>query len=307
MNDNSTTSGRMIAIRRLLTEQVRASGRNTRPTRHKRHTFLASIAAFAIAGAVTGGAVSAVAAVTGNNSDTVAAQSAAYGFVGTHGRLLGGPMTATGTIRTTLDFGSAPAGATGLVIALDCYTANNIVATVQSKGDVSSGKCSGVGASEVTVKGQAKQKITITSTSAAKYTVWASWVKEKPLPGESPQQKAALADGQVTHDEYVAAFNRYSGCLTAAGSPLGVVSTDTPYISYSIAGSAVDSGADANCYAAEFEGIDQAWQLHANDVIDSCLATHGIVRPENATQQDTLDLLTSLQLTFSGCEIGSTK
>jgi hypothetical protein len=302
MNDDSTTSARMIATRELLAEQVRASSRNTRPTRRKRHTFLASIAAFALAGALTGGAVSTVAAVAGNNSEPSAAQNAAYGFVGSHGRLLGAPMTITDTTPTILDFGSAPAGATGLVIALDCYAANNIVATVHTKGDMSSGECSGVGATEVTVTGPAKQKITVTPAKASKYTVWASWVKEKPLPGQSPQQKAALADGQVTHDEYVAAFNRYSGCLTAAGYPLGPVPTDTPYISYAVIGGAVDSGADASCYAAEFNGIDEAWQLHANDVIDSCLAARGIALPQQATQQDALDLLTSHQLTFAGCE-----
>lgn len=304
MNDDSTTSARMIATRELLAEQVRVSGRKTH---RKRHTFLASISAFALAGALTGGAVSTVAAVAGNNSDASAAQGAAYGFVGSHGRLLGAPMTITGTTPTTLDFGSAPAGATGLVIAIDCYAANNIVATVHTKGDLGSGECSGVGTTEVTVTGQAKQKITVTPAKASKYTVWASWVKEKPLPEESLQQKAALADGHVTHDEYVAAFNRYSGCLTADGYPLGAVPTDTPYISYAVIGGAVDSGADASCYAAEFKGVDEAWQLHANDVIDSCLTAHGIAVPESHSQQDALDLLTSHQLTFAGCETDSIK
>jgi hypothetical protein len=303
MTENSTT--RVNATRQLLIDMVDAEGSPApRPqTRRRRHSILAGLGAFILAGALTGGAVSAVAAVVGNQRpDTLSAEEAVQSMVGTHGHLIGNPFVYSGTGATQIALGSKPAGATGLVLSIDCMTSNDITATVLDQGDASSGECNGTSAQEFAVKDSVAHTLRISPAGSRKYAVWVSWVKEPPLPGPSAQQAAELADGKVTFPEELAAYNRYVGCLTAAGYPMGVVPTSGPYISYAVTGAAVDSGADARCYASEFKEVDSMWQGYANQVIEICLTAHGVAIPHDHTQADYLDLMASHRLTFDGCE-----
>jgi hypothetical protein len=302
---NHSSSDRIAGTRDVLRDMVESES-VPRSRLRRRHTAVAGLAAFVLAGALTGGAVSAVAAVVSNQTpDTLAAQESAQGFIGTHGRLIGTPFVNSGNGPMQVALGSKPEGATGLLIALDCKTGNDITATILSQGDVSdSGGCSGTSAQEISINDSSTHTLTIDPTGSKDFAVWASWVKEAALPGPSAQQKAELAKGQLTFADELAAYNRYVGCLTAAGYPMGVVPTNGPYISYAVTGAAVDSGADDRCYASEFKQVDSRWQTYANNIITTCLTRHGIAAPQNASQQDYLNALASNRLTFDGCQVG---
>jgi len=102
--------------------------------------------------------------------------------------------------------------------------------------------------------------------------------------GASPEQTAELSDGEVTADEYEAAFQRYRECLSAAGYELADVQFDNHVYSFGVPGEAVDSGVDDECYSAEFRYVDMLWQ-GTDDVTNSsdtaefvreCLRDRGI-------------------------------
>ena len=79
-------------------------------------------------------------------------------------------------------------------------------------------------------------------------------------PDASPQQAAAMADGQVSDAEYHAQFDRYSECMIAAGYPLDAVNTSSLIVTYVNSSDSVSSGAEGRCYAQEFAQIDLSWQ-----------------------------------------------
>ena len=72
----------------------------------------------------------------------------------------------------------------------------------------------------------------------------------------SPQQAAELADGEVTIDEYKAAFQRFSDCMERDGRPLDDVSFNGTTELYSSSNDGVD-----DCYDKEFYAVDLVWQL----------------------------------------------
>lgn len=69
-----------------------------------------------------------------------------------------------------------------------------------------------------------------------------------------------MADGQVDEAEYRIQFDRYSDCMTAAGSPLDGVNKAGPIITYINFGASVSSGAEGRCYAEEFAQVDRMRQ-----------------------------------------------
>ena len=79
-------------------------------------------------------------------------------------------------------------------------------------------------------------------------------------PDASPQQAAAMADGEVSDAEYHAQFDRYSECMIAAGYPLDAVNTSGLIVTYVNSSDSVSSGAEGRCYAQEFAQIDPSWQ-----------------------------------------------
>ncbi|GIT78934.1 hypothetical protein LLS1_06030 [Leifsonia sp. LS1] len=100
----------------------------------------------------------------------------------------------------------------------------------------------------------------------------------------------ALDDGDVTWDEYEAAFKAYEACLARHGYEL-----DQPHISgdlmdFGVPSAAVDSGVDDTCYAFNWAQVDQAWQIAHEDTSESaqivaeCLRSHGIVPSEKYTE-----------------------
>ncbi len=81
----------------------------------------------------------------------------------------------------------------------------------------------------------------------------------------SPEQREAVDDGMITRDEYDAGFRRYEACMAQLGFALVDVREEFQVITYSITDEAVVSGADEECYNAEFVRIDSAWQVRVED------------------------------------------
>lgn len=111
-----------------------------------------------------------------------------------------------------------------------------------------------------------------------------------PTDNMSEAQIAELADGVVTSDEYHAAFDRFSACVTAGGFDLLVNGEEYDLIDYAIPGAARDAGVDEPCYFDEFAQVDTAWQLaHADtsyiaEVHRNCLIDNGIT-PEDTDEE----------------------
>ena len=101
--------------------------------------------------------------------------------------------------------------------------------------------------------------------------------------GPSLEQAAALEDGVVTREEYEAGFLRFEACMEKIGIDLigGFVSADLITYSYMPQGTAEEE----NCYYAEYDQLDGAWQLENGDhegglaFLRGCLEQYGI-RPE---------------------------
>lgn len=268
-----------------------------------RKRVIASIAAFALAGALTGGAVSAVATTNSvQSNETANARFQATEFVGTHGRLLGSPINYVGAGSAALDLGKAPRGATAVVVGFDCLDGADVEVSIDSVELLSHGNCESAIVQELPVAGAKKHSMAIDATGAGRYAVYASWVDEAPLPGPSAAQQEVMADGKLTRTEYLAALNRFAGCLTAAGYPLSAVPDDYVYYPYAVTAEAVASGADARCYASEFKEVDPSWQISVRTAVDACLVGRGIKPPGEAADLTTLlEQLLPLHLTFDQC------
>lgn len=106
----------------------------------------------------------------------------------------------------------------------------------------------------------------------------------------SPAQASALADDDVSSDEYQESFRRYSDCLESEGYTLKIDKEVNSSIRFSVPAAAVDSGVDATCYGLEFQQVDMTWQIAHQDTSDDtkrlreCLVANGI-EPKDTTEQ----------------------
>jgi hypothetical protein len=299
-SDIPSTPDRNAALRQLLVSTATTSTITSR--RPTRKAAFAAISAFALAGALTGGAVSTVAVTANSQSDpTSSAEFAAAQIMGTHARLIGTPSKAFGTGNTVVHLGSQPQTATGIVLAFDCIDAGKLTVAVDTTVE-QNGYCDGGGSAQILpLTAGEPHSITIRSSGSNKYALFAAWVNEPPLPAASAAQTAAIADGTVTQTEYIAAFNRFAGCETAGGYPLAAMPAQYVWYPYAIVDGAVSSGVDARCYASEFKQIDMAWQLSVRSTLDACLTAHGVTNPDTGDLVNDLEKLLPLHLTFDQC------
>ena len=282
---------RMTHFRKELVATVEAA-RYTKP-RFAPRSVIAAIAAFALAGAVTGGAISATAIPTAPDSTlTVDVESMAQGIVGTHAQLFGTPVVIAGNGKTLIDLGKSPDGATSIAIALNCVDAGDFTIAINGEID-STMSCTeeaaesnrehsvGMGGQH-TVKGTGRQELTIDSPSSSHYVVWVSWSAEAKEPDASEAQQAEMADGQASREEYVAAFDRFAACMSEAGQPVIGGDKSGTLIDYSTTDAAAISGIDTQCYVAEFQQVDVSWQIANEDssagtlMLKACLVAAGI-------------------------------
>jgi hypothetical protein len=227
---------------------------------------VAAVAAFALAGALTGGAI---ATATKPDPELVAAQADAAtsgrGYVTMEdGKLIGRPFLRAASGTQTIDIGQKPAGATVLVEGIGCL-GGDADTFLDSKKVSSSGDCSpgGSGANVFTVSTTGDHLVSLRTRNGARIAVWLSWARI-PKFSESAAQRQDLADGLVTRDEDLAAFNRFAGCMTALGHPLIRVTMGlVPGFSEDAA--ALTDGADNRCYSTEYKNVDAGWQIEISD------------------------------------------
>jgi hypothetical protein len=110
--------------------------------------------------------------------------------------------------------------------------------------------------------GGGAHKVTIDTDPDMTHEVWTAWVKEPPLPDQSRQQQAELRDGVVTRQEYVAAFNRFLGCMAAGGHDVGGIEQRDQDVTFpmGIPDAANNDGTYETCYVREYREVDGQWQ-----------------------------------------------
>ena len=255
----------------LREELVGLAGRQKAPTRRGTRTFLASVAAFAIAGAITGGTVAAVASSERGDDgvELVSVRVMGAQLIGQHTPLVGEPVEAIRTGESDIAMGPVPAGANSIAFALHCTTVGTVSFAINGVAmganhcvdDSDTEPGYGMFGTFITPDPDADNTITISVDGSGGYSFWAAWVT-RPGPFEpSAEQTDALADGIVDEAEYRAGLNRYIACMAEAGFTIDVLETGEPIVRYVVPGEAVTDGADERCYVSEFRDLDIAWQV----------------------------------------------
>lgn len=130
------------------------------------------------------------------------------------------------------------------------------------------------------------------------------------VPVASEFQLKALSDGQIDREEYLAGFGNYQSCMSELGYDVLVMDDKSTVIDIRIPAAGVESGADERCYLAEFNQIDDAWQLANQDsrednaVLAACMAINGLVRSADSaptSRQEKIDELVSANIDLASC------
>jgi hypothetical protein len=249
-------------LRRALVATVDLTPFNRR--RPSARFLIGGIAAFVLAGALTGGAVVSV-ATHGDPQVAITAgvRAAAQEIVvDQNATLIGAPTILAGSGTTTINLGRKPARATNIVVGFECVDAGDFVTKID--GHVTPMQCSSSDVlspqgSEEPTFGTGKHSYEIQVAEGKRFTVWISWLREAHT-SPSAAQRAELADGVVSRAEYLAAYNRFAGCMAAAGFPIGDVPQDTTLINYATDGTDAGDAANNRCYPIEFKQVDSKWQ-----------------------------------------------
>lgn len=247
----------------------------TRTARRARRTARVGAAAATLAVVAT---VAAVAVVAISPPDPLAAflvgaepyEMEQPDFIWADAEVLGIPESLAARQDITLQLGIPPVGATDLAVAVRCLEPGSYGVTlddddpagwrVECTADDFTGR--GGSGSYLPIHAEGPNALTITILSPeGRFAVWSGWVARAPDPEPSAEMTAALADGVVTREEYVAGFERYRDCMAEAGMPLLGGDTSSEIIQYSTSSAAVDSGVENQCYRSEFSELDMQWQV----------------------------------------------
>lgn len=240
-------------------------------------TALAAVLAFGLAGAGAGAAVAATAGAAGSGAPVeVEIAEVAMMDVGSATELFGTPVIVTGSGETLVDLGARPDGATALAMRLSCLDDGRFDVEIDGEpqgwlgcdGDAVQAESSeseivlgGGFFQHVEIEGDGPHALSISSTEGARYALWVAWSDPPVAPAPSAIQQEALSDDTVTREEYLAGLDRYQACIEEAGWTVVIVDRDAPVVDYRLDAGAVGDGSDLQCYAAEFEQLDTAWQL----------------------------------------------
>lgn len=249
------TTNRDQVLRAALIGEVR------RAARRRRWTLpLLGLGGFVVAGALTAGALVGSGVFQPVMDQQEASALVASGLAG-DARLLGAPVLRVTDDGAELTLGARPAGARHVAVGLQC-TATRTVSVSIDGGRSTTASCGSAVVLDAPAGAHDRPTVTVEPRAAGAMTVWAAWAEPDPLPGPSEQQRAALADGVVTRSEYVAAWQRWTGCMRALGHPVGadldqvVIVTGVPTEAERV---------DARCGAAELVEVDSAWQAEHPD------------------------------------------
>jgi hypothetical protein len=260
------TETRDEMLRRVLVATVDAG---TAPPRSRWHLAVGSLAAFALAGALTGGAVAGVARPEPTSILGEMVEISAPPILDDDVQILGVPFVITAGETSHLDLGLAPDSADGLAIAIYCLAPGNYRVFLDGQFEIGNG-CdeasqtgipSGGGGGIVDFRnGRPPTKLAVEAPSGA-YALWAAWV-DRPDPVEpSAAQQESMADGVVTREEYLAGLDRYVACMAEVGFVVSLGSRDSEIVGYVIPGPAGRSGDANRCYEVEFRDVDIEWQV----------------------------------------------
>ncbi len=306
-------SGRTQALREALVATATASGYSQRP--RIRTTAITAVSAFALAGALTGGAISSAALTnaappSGQEQRLVVAAASSN----VDGTFLGSPLSLTGQGDKTVDLGKRPSQANALIVSFWCLDSGEYVVAANSfpshSLECSSSKTAFPSTSEPTSFGvpyseSASRTWSVSTASSHRWAVWISWTNLPSQTRESVQQRAEVADGVVTRQEYLDAYSRYQGCLSQAGYPsLQVIGSQT-FLDTGTSGAAAT--ADDRCYTRELQDVDTLWQSqnpqvaegYSPTVMSYCLTELG--QTPAATPEGMLDQLNKLRIDPVDC------
>jgi len=186
-------------------------------------------------------------------------------FVHDDETILGEPLEFRSQESQTIDLGTPPRGATALGMALRCFAAGSYSVSAVDEWpaplncDDDGRVISGAMGYYIRFPSTGETRVRISASPGGEYAIWLAWVAVPPDPDPSAEQSAALADGVVTREEYVAGFDRYAACLLEAGYVIDANRT-SEVIMAAVGDDAVSSGVDRQCYVAEFRAIDMQWQ-----------------------------------------------
>ncbi|SNS90876.1 hypothetical protein SAMN06309944_1324 [Micrococcales bacterium KH10] len=97
----------------------------------------------------------------------------------------------------------------------------------------------------------------------------------------SDAQRAVLADGEITYDEYQAAFQRFRACAGAAGVNVEVMGEENQVIDYRFEDVGDSLERHDQCLAEEFDSVNTLWGWHRDNwgveagVLAECLRERG--------------------------------
>ena len=263
---NESSTRRDAELRRILV--ARASARPRRAAR----AAVAAIGSLAAAGAL-------VAVVVVVASPTLIATLGQSGneeydfgrpaFLYDDAEVLGEPVQFRSQDSQIVDLGEPPAEASELGMTIRCFTAGTYTVTVLDVPtpysqpvtcDDDAGVTRGGLGGYIPFPTSGAARVEISATAGGEYAIWLAWIDKPADPEPSAEQTAALADGVVTREEYLAGFDRFAACMSTAGFDVGG-NRDTEIIQYSLSDDAVRSGVEHQCYGAEFLELDRSWQI----------------------------------------------
>lgn len=225
-SETTTTSERDEQLRRLL---VATSTAEAVKAPKKSRTLIGSIVAFAVAGAVTGGAISAAALSSDQPSTTptsISIEDMTEHVVHDDTQLFGTPFIIRSVGVTDIDLGRAPAGATSIALAFHCVSAGSFEYTLDGK-PVGAFTCTNNdtrytnGAGFLEPGGSKDHTLRISTGAEDSFVIWPSWAAQAPKAPPSAAQEEAIADGVASEVEYRDGFDRNSECMSDAGYPVG--------------------------------------------------------------------------------------
>ncbi len=264
--DTPEARDRDAALRRVLVAQAD----RPRPSRMPWPALVGTVAVVALLGGVAIGAT----AFRGAADAQPGATDEPDVFFGTpqfvydDATILGEPVRFRSTEPQTRDLGEPPSGATALAAMIWCYSAGTYSVSALDgmpslyqpiTCDDDARVTEGVAGGYIPFPTEGATRVEVSATPGGDYAVWLAWVAKPADPEPSAEQAAALADGEVTREEYVAGFDRFAACMAEAGYEIGG-GRDLEIILYSLSSEAVSSGADHRCYLAEFAQLDIEWQ-----------------------------------------------
>ncbi|MGN8048486.1 hypothetical protein ACTJKO_02270 [Curtobacterium sp. 22159] len=255
MNKITDTNERDRAVRALLVDTVeRTSGRR------RRHLgTVAGAIACVLGGAAVGGAVTAAA-----SPDPAAIEAQSRAAVVVHGAgpsyrtVVGTPVGRVGSADETITVGTPPRGADTFVWVATCRTGNGVLEQTVSGRPRSSSSCTAGSTTSDSRRATdiAGRTVHITVHGDLGWTLSYGWLRTPPVPRASAAQDEAMEDGIVTRSEYLAAFDRFQGCMTARGASLGRIPTSSLFVAFG----ASDVYTLDWCTASEFDAVDTTWQ-----------------------------------------------